>query len=898
VAETLGEDLLNTGCVLYIDDVLIVGDTEDEFVSNWIKVVERLHRVGFKVAAKKTCFYAKEVKYCGRVFSADGVRFDPDLISSVQKMAEPRTAGELRSFLATANWLRPSIPAYAELVEPLQALLNDTLSQESAFPHRNPKNRPIDPKRWVAEGQQRFKQINQAIANSVCLSYPDPNKIVCVFTDASDLHWAGIVTQTTTAELSRPFSEQVHEPLAFVSGSFRGSQLNWPTVEKEGLAVMETVNKCEHLLVTDDGFKLFSDHNNLSYLFSLDDEHFKGRKAAKDRVERWIVAMRRFVYSIEHIPGIDNHGADMLSRWANPEAARDLSFVAAKRVTTRLQSRATTKTSPINSDDIDSNSDDTDSDSGDTDSDSDNTDSDSDDIDSDSDSDASIRQRIELIQRSIEIDPADAPTLAAIRYAQQKAEPSQQTLKKLSLHLCQDKAHKLHGLWVDAQQRVYIPDHSKLRVRLFVVAHQGLGGHRGIDTTMRWLREKVTWEGMVDDVTTLCKGCLHCLRCKGSNTEPRPWLNIPPAPKPNHTVHFDYLFIRKTDAEDEPEYVLVIIDGFSRFVKLTAHKHANATNTAKALMDWVSLFGIPTRWVSDMGRHFLNQTVSQLRYHLGTDHHFTAAYAPWSNGLVERANREIVGTLSALVSESRINRDAWPDLLPAVNSILNQMPSKALRNKAPVEAFLGREVRSPLEVIFRESTSSVHPIDAKAKLAEIGRLRRSLDQLVKEASYLSITKTPKRRGAKPINYDDGDYVLAAKTGARKKDKTAPKWDGPYVVVTEVSPKVFELKDLITGQSKNVHADHIRRYADKQLVVTEQLKNFVVATTTFTIRDILDCRKHGRTWEVLVAWEGFDDDESTWQEVKGLYKDAPEAVKRFIKSVQDESIRIALTTVIS
>jgi hypothetical protein len=168
-------------------------------------------------------------------------------------------------------------------------------------------------------------------------------------------------------------------------------------------------------------------------------------------------------------------------------------------------------------------------------------------------------------------------------------------------------------------------------------------------------------------------------------------------------------------------------------------------------------------------------------------------------------------------------------------------------------------------------------------------------------SYLPITKTPKRRGAKPIDYDDGDYVLAAKVGARKKDKTAPKWDGPYVVVTEVSPKVFELKDLTTGQCKNVHADHIRRYADKQLVVTEQLKNFVVATTTFTIRDILDCRKHGRTWELLVAWEGFDDDESTWQEITGLHKDSPEVVERFIKSVQDESIdsiRSALTAVIS
>ena len=31
-----------------------------------------------------------------------------------------------------------------------------------------------------------------------------------------------------------------HEPLAFLSGSFKGSQLRWVTVDKEGLAIVNT----------------------------------------------------------------------------------------------------------------------------------------------------------------------------------------------------------------------------------------------------------------------------------------------------------------------------------------------------------------------------------------------------------------------------------------------------------------------------------------------------------------------------------------------------------------------------------------------------------------------------------------------------------------------------------
>ena len=35
-----------------------------------------------------------------------------------------------------------------------------------------------------------------------------------------------------------------HEPLAFLSGSFKGSQLRWATVDKEGFAIVNTFRSC------------------------------------------------------------------------------------------------------------------------------------------------------------------------------------------------------------------------------------------------------------------------------------------------------------------------------------------------------------------------------------------------------------------------------------------------------------------------------------------------------------------------------------------------------------------------------------------------------------------------------------------------------------------------------
>ena len=80
-------------------------------------------------------------------------------------------------------------------------------------------------------------------------------------------------------------------------------------------------------------------------------------------------------------------------------------------------------------------------------------------------------------------------------------------------------------------------------------------------------------------------------------------------------------------------------------------------------------------------------------------------------------------------------------------------------------------------------------------------------------------------------------------------------------------------------------DFIKRYADKDLKVTTQLKNFVAASAIVTnVRDIFDHRFKDGKWELLVAWEGFEDDEVTWQDLEQLYEDVPEMVISYLKSV--------------
>ena len=309
---------ISRACILFIDDILVFAKTEDDFINAWIAILDALNTVGLKVSAKKTTFYSPEITFCGRVYSADGVRFNPEFVHTVTHMAKPTTVAELRTYLASANWMRGSIVKFTEMAAPLQSLLTQALSITTKTTQRAVAKILLSNHGWNATHDAAFNDINAAIAASTLMAYPNDSMQLCVFTDASDDFYAGIVTQCDPAELAKPMLQQHHQPLAFVSGKFNATEHKWPTIEKEGFAIKATCTKSTYFLQRPTGFIIFTDHANLGFLFSQDTAVANGRKQAADRIERWLIAMRKYNYDIRYIKGPDNFISDMFSRWASP----------------------------------------------------------------------------------------------------------------------------------------------------------------------------------------------------------------------------------------------------------------------------------------------------------------------------------------------------------------------------------------------------------------------------------------------------------------------------------------------------------------------------------------------------------------------------------------------------
>jgi transposase InsO family protein len=74
---------------------------------------------------------------------------------------------------------------------------------------------------------------------------------------------------------------------------------------------------------------------------------------------------------------------------------------------------------------------------------------------------------------------------------------------------------------------------------------------------------------------------------------------------------------------------------------------------------------------SDRGTQFVNGIISQLLCLLQTDHELSLAYSKEQNAIVERANKEVMRHLTAIIFDRRISEVWYSEYLPLVQRIMD-----------------------------------------------------------------------------------------------------------------------------------------------------------------------------------------------------------------------------------
>ena len=296
------------GLIVWLDDLLLYAKSIDELFSllEWVLAKAAAHNLKFSI--KKCDFFAQEISWCGKLITPAGIKVDPTKIDALQRIEIPNSAAELMQFLCAAGWLRTALPQFAQASATLQEWLQSLLADG-----KRTKRRALNINlQWTKDLKKSFQKVKDLIGNAVMQSHPNDDAEMVLFTDASDNYWGAMLGQVLQYDRSTSIEKQQIKPLYFLSGSFKGSQLRWATVDKESFAIVEAVERLRHLVVRKNGFRIFTDHVNLQYIFC---PHDSVKLPARSRLARWALRLQEYNYSIEHIAGELNVWADLLSRW-------------------------------------------------------------------------------------------------------------------------------------------------------------------------------------------------------------------------------------------------------------------------------------------------------------------------------------------------------------------------------------------------------------------------------------------------------------------------------------------------------------------------------------------------------------------------------------------------------
>ncbi len=122
------DKLLQRNVLAWQDDMLIVtGGNMEQHYTEVTEVLAKLQEAGYKPSFKKSEFFKKSVEWSGYDISDAGIKPEASRVEAIQKLQEPKTLSQVRSFLGSKQYLSKYVPNLSEKREPLRNLLQNEL---------------------------------------------------------------------------------------------------------------------------------------------------------------------------------------------------------------------------------------------------------------------------------------------------------------------------------------------------------------------------------------------------------------------------------------------------------------------------------------------------------------------------------------------------------------------------------------------------------------------------------------------------------------------------------------------------------------------------------------------------------------------------------------------------
>jgi transposase InsO family protein len=324
-------------------------------------------------------------------------------------------------------------------------------------------------------------------------------------------------------------------------------------------------------------------------------------------------------------------------------------------------------------------------------------------------------------------------------------------------------------------------------VRKVVIAYHEVYGHFGARKVTPMIAYSFTWNNMDRIVRKVIASCELCQKSKHRNRKHQGEMQPIVPDGPGELVCID-LYGPLPRGQYGMEYVLVVVDAFSKFVALYALRRA----TARAVIRQIQQYYLPLRRfrsiLSDHGSQFTSKLWLKFLAEEGIQIRYSSIRNPQSNP-AERIMRELGRMLRAYCHE---NHSSWVKWLPKIANWFN-VTIHSSTGYTPYEVQFGQRPTDEIQQLLqpRQNSASASQVPAAAQVRVYARqnMRRAANARKRAADT----------SAETVQFAVGDKVLVrAHRLSSSIDKVAAKffllYEGPYSVSKVLGSNAYLVRD--------------------------------------------------------------------------------------------------------